>query len=1012
MKPERWQQLENLFQSALERDASQRSAFLDEACRGDEALRSKVESLIASHEQAGSFMEAPAFEVAARSLAAEPAESLVGQWIGHYEIVSPLGEGGMGEVYLAKDTRLGRKIALKLLPADLTEDEERLRRFRQEAQAAATLNHPNVCMIHEVGATENGRPFIAMEYIDGVTLRWHMARTPMKIREALDIAGQVASALAGAHAAGIMHRDIKPENIMVRRDGYIKVLDFGLAKLTEREVASIDAEAPTKALVATGPGVVMGTARYMSPEQARGLAVDTRTDIWSLGAVIYEMVAGREPFEGETATDVVASILNREPPPLARYSREVPETLEWMVTKALRKDREERYQTVKELLTDLRSLRQRLEFAAELERSAPPELKEGAAGRGQVVVETVREPAVRSSEVGAARPTTSAEYLISEIKRHKTGVFVTVAALVLAIAGSAALYEFIWQKPSTTKRGTPFQTMKITRLATAGKAVQVVISPDGKYIAYAVDDGGKQSLWIKQVAIPTSNAQIIPPDEGFYGDLTFSRDGNYIYYVKGKETDPKGVLYQVPALGGPSKKLIVDVAGIVFSPDGKRLAFGRYSNEARETALFIANMDGSGEQKLATRKIPGNFWIGADWSPDGKIIACVAVNLATEGTYMSVVAVPVEGGAQTPITSEAQKPITSQRWYAIERIAWLSDGSGLIMRAADQASADDSQQLWHLSYPGGEARKITNDLNHYTGVSLTADSSALVTLQEERRSDIWIVPDGDTSRAKQIPSGAGRLDGREGVAWTPDGKIVYASKASSNYAIWSMEADGTGRQQLTDDTSANYDAMVSPDGRYIVFASERKGELNIWRMDIDGSNPKQLTNGKAEGSGSFSPDGQFVVYENIFEDRTIWKVPIDGGDPVQLTDKRTPEPTVSPDGKLIVCYYKEHPDAPSYKIAIIPFEGGQPTKIFDVPQTVPRYPGPRWTADGRAVAYVDTRNGISNIWIQPLDGGPPKQLTDFKSDLIFDFEWSRDGRQLALARGIQTTDVVLITDFK
>jgi len=362
--PERWQHLKALLHSALERKPDERAAFLAEACGDDEALREDLQSLLVHEEQASSFIEQPAFGVMAETLTNEQATTMLGRTLGRYRIIAALGSGGMGEVYVAEDTQLGRKIALKTLPAHFTMDDERVRRFQQEARAASALNHPNIITIYEIGQIDS-RHFIVTEFIEGETLRQHMAKTQMVISEALDVAAQVASALATAHQAGIVHRDIKPENIMLRADGIAKVLDFGLVKLTERKNVTPD----SPALFETAQGMVMGTAHYMSPEQARGLRVDARTDIWSLGIVLFEMVGGRVPFEGATSSDVIASILDREPTTLARYSPEAPTELEWIVKKALRKDREERYQTAKELLSDLKSLKHRLEFEQELERS-------------------------------------------------------------------------------------------------------------------------------------------------------------------------------------------------------------------------------------------------------------------------------------------------------------------------------------------------------------------------------------------------------------------------------------------------------------------------------------------------------------------------------------------------------------------------------------------------------------------------------------------------------------------
>jgi tetratricopeptide (TPR) repeat protein/tRNA A-37 threonylcarbamoyl transferase component Bud32 len=368
--------------------------------------------------------------------------------VSHYRILEKLGEGGMGEVYLAEDMKLGRKVAIKILSQEYTTNKDRLQRFEQEAAAASNLNHPNILTIHEVG-TDNGRHYIATEYIDGVTLRRKAVASHLEIPEILDIAVQVASALEEAHAAGIVHRDIKPDNIMVRRNGYVKVLDFGLAKLTETvDRSPSDAEASTRVLVQTDAGVVMGTSHYMSPEQARGKPVDARSDIWSLGVVIYELVTGRTPFEGETSTDVIVAITQREPPPLARFAANVPAELDWIVMKALRKDREERYQTVKELLTDLRRLRQRLEFESELERSVPSGFAASKIG-DVAATPTIPERAVPTRTVTHV---SSAEYIATELKRHK--VAAAIIALLLLVGTAAGFYFYYNRSRPLTDKDT------------------------------------------------------------------------------------------------------------------------------------------------------------------------------------------------------------------------------------------------------------------------------------------------------------------------------------------------------------------------------------------------------------------------------------------------------------------------------------------------------------------------------------------------------------------------------
>jgi Tol biopolymer transport system component len=350
------------------------------------------------------------------------------------------------------------------------------------------------------------------------------------------------------------------------------------------------------------------------------------------------------------------------------------------------------------------------------------------------------------------------------------------------------------------------------------------------------------------------------------------------------------------------------------------------------------------------------------------------------------------------VGDEAVKPITSQRWWQIESVEWLRDGSGLVLNAREQSSSPF--QIWYLSYPGGGVGRITNDLNDYRGMSLTADSTALATVQSDQVSNISIARTGDTKDATQLTSG--KFDGVDGISWTPDGKIVYASRASGSSDIWVMNQDGKNQKQLTADAGNNSRPAVSADGRYIVFTSDRTGTDHIWRMNIDGSNSKQLTSGNPEGWPDCSPDGQWVVYNSVWPSNFLWKVPIAGGEPVQVIDRFSGSPAISPDGRLVASFYW---DVEAGKVAIYPFAGGQPIRSFEIWTWV------RWTPDGRGLAYIDRRNRL-NLTSQPIDGSPSKHLTDFKDGHIFNFAWSRDGKQLALARGTVTNDVVLISNFK
>ena len=431
MTPERWQQITDIFEAALQQDTGARTAYVHQACGADRELRREVEAMLESHHQASGFIEEPAAAVAARLVTNAGSDSLIGKPIAHYKVLSLLGRGGMGEVYLAEDTKLGRKVALKLLPDEFASDAQRLARFRQEARAASALSHPNIVTIHEIGEADSLH-FMTTEFVDGQSLRQYLSKRTIELTNALDIATQVASALAAAHEVGVVHRDIKPDNIMIRRDRLVKVLDFGLAKLAERTQPAPLTQAPTQILVNTEPGIVMGTATYMSPEQARGVDVDGRTDIWSLGVILYEMITGRLPFEGDTPADVLSRILQRDALPVARYAPEAPEELQRIITKSLAKDRDGRYQTVKDLLIDLQALRRRLDLKAELERTAQPD--DGAIVTTDQPHTTVAE-LPQGTATSAAHVTSSAEYIVGEVKRHKGVFLVIVLSIVLAVVG-------------------------------------------------------------------------------------------------------------------------------------------------------------------------------------------------------------------------------------------------------------------------------------------------------------------------------------------------------------------------------------------------------------------------------------------------------------------------------------------------------------------------------------------------------------------------------------------------
>lgn len=985
MTPEQYERLTELFHTALEIAPTDRQVFLDHVSESDADLRAELESLLAAERAA--LTQKPPEDIAAGYLARQRdtfanVPSLVPhQRLDHYEIRSLLGKGGMGEVYLAEDLRLHRKVALKILPAEVAANEDRMRRFEQEAAAAAALNHPYIAHIYEIGESENTH-FIAIEHIDGDTLRHKIHRDKAPLQKLLKYLTQVAEGLTKAHGAGIVHRDLKPDNIMITRDDYAKILDFGLAKLMEpqRPLGSTgDASREVGAAIMTQnslAGVVMGTAGYMSPEQAQGKVkeIDQRSDIFSFGCILFEAVTGQKPFADESLIKSLHKVIHDAVPPIKDFNSSTLPDLQRILNRCLAKDPEERYQTIKDLAVELITVRQQMAGAAEVDTAVA-----GSADK-----------LGRRSLEESTRPTSSAEYIAAEIKRHNRGIAIILSVLV--VASGYLFYKIAIQKRAVTST----LANKLTRLTATGKILTGTIAPDGKHVVYVAQDAMQQSIWIKQIASP-SNVQIVPPSEAAYANLSFTHDGNFIYFNK-REKEGHDSLYRMPAKGGVASKVIDDFsARAVLSPDDKRIAYVRGGFFEDENSLVVANSDGSGQQVIATHKSPLNFYSGGlAWTPDGKSITGVAGPHAGK-----LIEYPLAGGPA--------KPIETPKWFSIINVEWLPDATGLIVAARESRSSP--LQIWHVSYPSGEGRRITNDFSNFINLSLTADASALIATKRDSTSHIWLAPEGDAYRTKQLTTGTLRQDGNPSVNWTPDGRIIFDSTASGSIHTWIMNADGSEQKQLTDGAYEDQGAHVSHDGRYVVFSSNRAGTQHIYRMDIDGNNLKQLTDGADEAAPFFSPDGEWVICSS--NNYSSWKVRSDGGELIQLT-KDSWASDISSDGKLVVYVRPAGGGQLRWNISIMPFAGGQPLKTFDV--TSDSRPNSRWTSDDSAIVYNLTHggmlSGVTNLWIQPLDGSPPQQLTNFVSETFFSFDWSTQGKGLVYGRGSVSSDIILINDFR